>query len=58
MLVLFIFFNIIVKRCILTGNTSNYWTYHGSLTTPPLFETVEWIVLQEPIEFSKAQVTP
>lgn len=43
-------------KCLLPENTHNYWTYLGSLTTPPLFETVEWIVLQDPIEFSKEQI--
>jgi carbonic anhydrase len=33
-----------------------YWTYDGSLTTPPLKETVTWIVFQEPIIFSNAQL--
>jgi carbonic anhydrase len=32
-----------------------YWTYDGSLTTPPLTETVTWIVFQEPIGFSNKQ---
>lgn len=43
-------------KCLLPENTQNYWTYLGSLTTPPLFESVEWIVLQNPIEVSKEQI--
>lgn len=34
----------------------NYWTYDGSLTTPPLLESVTWIVLKDPISVSPAQV--
>ncbi|XP_060761583.1 carbonic anhydrase [Neoarius graeffei] len=34
----------------------NFWTYEGSLTTPPLYESVTWIVLREPISVSSAQM--
>ncbi|NP_571185.1 carbonic anhydrase [Danio rerio] len=34
----------------------DYWTYEGSLTTPPLLESVTWIVLKEPISVSPAQM--
>ncbi|XP_049603455.1 carbonic anhydrase [Syngnathus scovelli] len=34
----------------------DYWTYDGSLTTPPLLESVTWIVLKEPINVSPAQM--
>ncbi|XP_078253379.1 carbonic anhydrase 2-like [Rhinoraja longicauda] len=34
----------------------HYWTYLGSLTTPPLYESVIWIVLKEPIPISKEQM--
>ena len=36
-------------------STSSYYTYPGSLTTPPCSETVTWIVLQKPVKFSQAQ---
>ncbi|KAF3822589.1 hypothetical protein GH733_007963, partial [Mirounga leonina] len=34
----------------------DYWTYLGSLTTPPLLECVTWIVLKEPISVSSEQM--
>ena len=33
-----------------------FWTYDGSLTTPPLLESVTWIVFQKPIQVSEEQV--
>jgi len=36
---------------------TDYYTYDGSLTTPPLAECVKWIVFKEPIEVSAAQVS-
>ncbi|XP_056155090.1 carbonic anhydrase 1-like [Lampris incognitus] len=34
----------------------DYWTYDGSLTTPPLLESVTWIVCKEPISVSCEQM--
>ncbi|XP_026147905.1 carbonic anhydrase 1-like [Mastacembelus armatus] len=34
----------------------DYWTYEGSLTTPPLLESVTWIVCKQPIPVSSAQM--
>ncbi|MDM7273034.1 carbonic anhydrase [Sulfurihydrogenibium azorense] len=34
----------------------NYYTYSGSLTTPPCTEGVLWIVLKQPITASKQQI--
>ncbi|XP_052286836.1 carbonic anhydrase 2-like [Dreissena polymorpha] len=44
-------FSHVTSRCI-----SDYWTYEGSLTTQPLFESVQWIVFKKPIEFSQRQL--
>jgi len=33
-----------------------YFTYMGSLTTPPCSESVTWVVLKEPVMLSKQQV--
>ncbi|KAM6948278.1 carbonic anhydrase-like [Aplochiton taeniatus] len=41
---------------ILLPPTLHYWTYNGSLTTPPLYESVTWIVLKDPISVSPAQM--
>ncbi len=37
-------------------NTSRYYTYPGSLTTPPCTETVTWFVLQEYAQLSSQQL--
>jgi carbonic anhydrase len=33
-----------------------YWTYTGSLTTPPCTEGVRWFVMEQPIAISRAQL--
>lgn len=40
----------------LLPSSLDYWTYLGSLTTPPLLESVTWIVCKEPISVSSEQV--
>ena len=40
----------------LPKNTNDLYTYEGSLTTPPLLESVIWTVFKEPIQISKSQV--
>ncbi|XP_075432509.1 carbonic anhydrase 7 isoform X2 [Ascaphus truei] len=42
-------------KCLLPSKIE-YWTYPGSLTTPPLHESVVWIVLKEPIRVSEKQM--
>ncbi|XP_069477397.1 carbonic anhydrase 2-like isoform X3 [Ambystoma mexicanum] len=41
---------------VLLPESLDYWTYHGSLTTPPLLESIVWIVLREPITVSVDQM--
>uniref|UniRef100_A0A8C3N1A5 Carbonic anhydrase n=1 Tax=Geospiza parvula TaxID=87175 RepID=A0A8C3N1A5_GEOPR len=42
-------------RCLLPKSL-DYWTYFGSLTVPPLLESVIWIVLREPISVCSEQL--
>lgn len=35
----------------------NYWTYMGSLTTPPCTEDVLWMVMKQPVPISAEQVS-
>jgi len=35
----------------------DYFTYPGSLTTPPLLESVDWLVYEKPIVISEEQMT-
>uniref|UniRef100_A0A452TRD5 Carbonic anhydrase n=1 Tax=Ursus maritimus TaxID=29073 RepID=A0A452TRD5_URSMA len=34
----------------------DYWTYAGSLTTPPLSESVTWVIQKQPIEVARRQL--
>ncbi len=36
---------------------SKFFTYDGSLTTPPLLESVTWVVFEKPMQISEAQVS-
>ncbi|XP_014275570.1 carbonic anhydrase 13 isoform X2 [Halyomorpha halys] len=47
-------FNLDIRKFL--PDTSKYWTYLGSLTTPPCNESVIWIVLKDPINVSEEQL--
>jgi len=38
------------------GQPRDFWTYEGSLTTPPLLESVIWVVFQQPIKICAGQM--
>ncbi|XP_066539230.1 carbonic anhydrase 2-like [Hoplias malabaricus] len=40
----------------LLPSSLDYWTYDGSLTTPPLLESVTWIVCKQSISVSSTQM--
>ena len=40
----------------LLPQTRAYYTYQGSLTTPPCSEIVRWLLLDTPVELSAAQI--
>uniref|UniRef100_A0A7M4DX62 Carbonic anhydrase 1 n=1 Tax=Crocodylus porosus TaxID=8502 RepID=A0A7M4DX62_CROPO len=40
----------------LLPKSMDYWTYNGSLTHPPLYESVIWIIFKEPISISSEQL--
>ena len=41
---------------VLPANRTNFYRYHGSLTTPTCDQTVTWSLMAEPIEISSDQV--
>nr|XP_023417490.1 carbonic anhydrase 1 isoform X2 [Cavia porcellus] len=41
---------------VLLPSSLDYWTYFGSLTHPPLHESVTWIVCKETISVSSEQL--
>jgi carbonic anhydrase len=41
---------------LLPKDLSKYWTYCGSLTTPPCYESVRFIIFKEPIKVSEKQM--
>lgn len=46
-----------IELAKLLPSNSSYYTYSGSLTTPPCSEIVTWFVMKTPVEASKEQLT-
>eukprot|EP00117_Sycon_ciliatum_P001183 scpid70372/ scgid6953/ Carbonic anhydrase 2; Carbonate dehydratase II; Carbonic anhydrase II len=46
----------ICLKGLLPEDTKSFWSYDGSLTTPPCYESVNWIVFRKPITVSKEQL--
>lgn len=38
------------------ANQRSFYRYEGSLTTPPCNETVDWVVLSQPVQVSREQI--
>lgn len=43
-------------HCMKEQLTGSYWSYEGSLTTPPCTENVHWVVMQKRVTMSLAQL--
>ena len=41
---------------LLPRDMTNFYTYAGSLTTPPCSEGINWYVLSNPVEISSSQL--
>jgi carbonic anhydrase len=41
---------------LLPADRTKYWTYSGSLTTPPCYESVRFLIFKDPITVSEAQL--
>lgn len=50
----------IIKQAVRIENllppNKSYWSYQGSLTTPPYFESVTWFIFKQPLKCSRNQI--
>ena len=50
-------FKRLIKHNLRIPENKTFYTYEGSLTTPPLLESVIWTVFRDPVTFSREQVS-
>jgi carbonic anhydrase len=48
--------NVIVDPTVFLPVDRGYYTYMGSLTTPPCSENVQWFVMKQPVQVSAEQI--
>jgi carbonic anhydrase len=48
--------NTLLDLSTLLPSTRSYYTYMGSLTTPPCTEEVLWLVMKQPVQVSQEQI--
>lgn len=41
---------------LLPDNTASFFTYNGSLTTPPCYEVVTWVIMAQPVYLSQSSL--
>jgi carbonic anhydrase len=49
--------NVIVDAAKLLPDNRGYYTFQGSLTTPPCSEEVTWLVLKSPVRIAESEIT-
>lgn len=42
---------------LLPDSHHSFYTYNGSLTTPPCYEVVTWVIMSEPVHMSQERVS-
>lgn len=47
----------VILNSFIPKNTETYYTYRGSLTTPPCSETITWVIFSTPVSISFKQMT-
>jgi carbonic anhydrase len=49
--------NVTVDATKLLPDSQGYYTFQGSLTTPPCSEDVTWLVLKTPVKIADSEIT-
>lgn len=48
--------NVVIDPSLFLPQDRSYYTYMGSLTTPPCTENVQWLVMKQPVQVSAEQI--